>query len=209
MIIYMDPLDVFNYRVCVLAREKEVIYELKFIDHEKGLNENILQWNPHAIKPVIDGKDLSIAGGHVITEYLEDRYPFPPLFPSTPTERANARYLIATLQREWMGLINVILKTDKKHLFNQSKKALLNILISRSDLFKELCDNNNNQLNIIDCTLLPILHVIREKIGINFTEDKAINIIKYINQKQEIPSFVKAMEDLKSDVLNKTLLRFE
>jgi glutathione S-transferase len=80
-------------RVRILLAEKGIEYETVEID----LDDRpawIYGKNPLGRVPVLEEDTFVLAESAVIDEYLEDRYPDPPLWPADPAERALGRMLV-------------------------------------------------------------------------------------------------------------------
>jgi RNA polymerase-associated protein len=59
--------------------------------------------NPYGSLPTLVDRDLALWESTVVMEYLDERYPHPPLMPVYPVARANSRLLIHRIQRDWCG----------------------------------------------------------------------------------------------------------
>jgi glutathione S-transferase len=80
-------------RVRIVLAEKGIEYETVEID----LDDRpawIYEKNPLGRVPVVEDDTFVLAESAVIDEYLEDRYPEPPLWPADPAERALGRQLV-------------------------------------------------------------------------------------------------------------------
>jgi glutathione S-transferase len=77
-------------RVRILLAEKRADYEAVEIDLANR-PPWLYEKNPLGKVPVLDEDDFSLPESRVIMEYLEERYPVPPLLPSDAAERARMR----------------------------------------------------------------------------------------------------------------------
>ena len=80
-------------RVRIVLAEKGLPYETVVVD----LDERpawIYEKNPLGKVPVLEEGEFVLPESEVINEYLEERYPEPPLWPADPGERAAARLLV-------------------------------------------------------------------------------------------------------------------
>jgi len=98
MKIYSGPLSMFGAKAEIAAREKGVAFELELVafSQEAGYapkHPEVLRINPKRQVPVLVDGALEIFDSTQIFEYLEDRFPAPPLWPRDPVERARARRL--------------------------------------------------------------------------------------------------------------------
>jgi len=126
---------------------------------EQGRFPNkLLEANPYATLPTLVDRDLSLYEPTVIMEYLEERYPHPPLMPVYPVARGNTRLLMHRIQRDWCSLVDLILdKRSKEAARAQARKELRESLTGVSPLFAEKPFFLSDELSLVDCCLLPIL----------------------------------------------------
>jgi stringent starvation protein A len=80
-------------RVRIVLAEKGVPYDTVVVDL-KDRPAWIYEKNPLGKVPVLEEDDFVLPESAVIMEYLEERYPEPPLWPADPAERAAGRLLL-------------------------------------------------------------------------------------------------------------------
>jgi RNA polymerase-associated protein len=143
---YSDPADHYSHRVRIVLAEKGVSAEI--INVEGGrLPPRLIEVNPYGSTPTLVDRDLALFESTVVMEYLDERYPHPPLLPVYPVARANSRLLIHRIQRDWCGLADLILDPRSKEAARvQARKELRESLTGVSALFADK-----------PCCLLPIL----------------------------------------------------
>jgi RNA polymerase-associated protein len=118
----------------------------------------LIEVNPYASVPTLVDRDLALYEPNVITEYLEERYPHPPLLPVYPVARANTRLLVHRVQRDWCALVDRI--TDRRTADAarmQARKELRESLTGVSPVFAEKPFFMSDEISLVDCCLLPIL----------------------------------------------------
>ncbi len=96
--IYSGPLSMFGAKVEIAAREKGIEFDLVMVpfDFERGYtpkHPDVLRINPKQQVPVVVDGDVQVFDSTQIFEYLEDRWPEPPLWPRSVAARAQARRL--------------------------------------------------------------------------------------------------------------------
>ncbi|RMO59791.1 Stringent starvation protein A [Pseudomonas syringae pv. aptata] len=154
---YSDPADHYSHRVRIVLAEKGVSAEI--IEVVAGHHPpQLIEVNPYGSVPTLVDRDLALYESTVVMEYLDERYPHPPLLPVYPVARANSRLLIHRIQRDWCGLVDLILDTRSKEPARvQARKELRESLAGVSPLFAEKAFFMSDELSLVDCCLLPIL----------------------------------------------------
>ena len=114
--------------------------------------------NPYGSLPTLVDRDLALWESTVGMEYLDERYPHPPLMPVYPVARANSRLLIHRIQRDWCGLVDLILEPKSKEAARVvARKELRESLTGVSPLFADKPFFRSEEQSLVDCCLLPIL----------------------------------------------------
>jgi len=154
---YSDPADHYSHRVRIVLAEKGVGVEI--ISVEAGRQPpKLLEANPYGSVPTLVDRDLALYESTVVMEYLEERYPHPPLLPVYPVARANSRLLIHRIQRDWCSLVDLILDPRSKEPARvQARKELRESLTGVSPLFADKPCFLSEEQSLVDCCLLPIL----------------------------------------------------
>ena len=154
---YSDPADHYSHRVRLVLAEKGV--SVQIIDVDAGrVPAKLVEVNPYASVPTLVDRDLALYESSVVMEYLDERYPHPPLLPVYPVARGNSRLLMHRIQRDWCALVDVILDPRSKDgARTQARKELRESLTGVSPLFAEMSCFMSEEQSLVDCCLLPIL----------------------------------------------------
>lgn len=110
---YSDPADHYSHRVRIVLAEKGVSAEIIYVEAGRQ-PPKLIEVNPYGSLPTLVDRDLALWESTVVMEYLDERYPHPPLLPVYPVARANSRLLIHRIQRDWCGLVDLILDPRTK-----------------------------------------------------------------------------------------------
>ena len=154
---YSDPADHYSHRVRIVLAEKGVIAEIINVEKD-NCPAKLLEVNPYASLPTLVDRDLALYESTVVMEYLDERYPHPPLLPVYPVARANSRLLIHRIQRDWCKLVDQILDSRSKEPVRAvARKELRESLTGVSPLFADKAYFLSEELSLVDCCLLPIL----------------------------------------------------
>lgn len=157
LICYSDPADHYSHRVRMVLAEKGIAVQVFDINPEQGSGK-LAEINPHGSLPTLIDRDLLLYEPGVIMEYLEERYPHPPLLPVYPVARANSRLLMHRIQSDWCVLADRILdRCSGESICNQLRRGLLKSLLDVSPLFAEKPYFLSEEPSLVDCCLLPLL----------------------------------------------------
>lgn len=154
---YSDPADHYSHRVRLVLAEKGV--SVQIIDVDPGrVPPKLVEVNPYASVPTLVDRDLALYESTVVMEYLDERYPHPPLLPVYPVARGNSRLLVHRIQCDWCSLADVLLdKRSTEAAQAKARKELRESLTGVAPLFAEMACFMSDEQSLVDCCLLPIL----------------------------------------------------
>lgn len=172
MTLYSGALDIHSHRVRIVLSEKGVSVDVLNIDLEAP-PEDFKELNPYGNVPTLVDRDLVLYQPNVIMEYLDERFPHPPLLPVYPVARAKCRLMIHRIEQDWYTLYDEIMSGGKDA--DAARKSLQETLISLAPVFGDMPYFLNEDFSLVDCTLAPLLWRLPE-IDIKIpTKAKAIN----------------------------------
>lgn len=166
MTLYSGSSDPYSHRARIVLAEKGVTFDLYEIDVDAQVDA-LVEINPYNTVPTLVDRDLVLYESEIIMEYLDERFPHPPLMPVYPVARARSRLLLHRVNRDWYTLMNKIL--SKKALGNEvndSRKALFESIISVAPMFKEMPFFMSEEFSLVDCSIAPMLWRLKS-MGIN------------------------------------------
>ena len=162
-----------SHQVRFVLREKGITTDIQNVDGRK-VPEDLIALNPYASIPTLTDRELVIYDSGVIIEYLDERYPHPPLMPVSPVDRAKIRLALVSLEAD---IVSTAIELDAalgSRNENSLRKKLKSMLNASLDLFSSNKYFLNDELTVIDCVLAPILWRL-EYFGISLgKEQKAI-----------------------------------
>jgi RNA polymerase-associated protein len=172
MLFYSDGYSQLSHRVRIVLAEKGVTVEVVDVDiYDKP--EDLAVLNPYNSLPTLVDRDLVLYEPNIMMEYLDERFPHPPLFPVYPVARAQSRLWIYRIDRDWSHLVDKLQAEDGTPAeLDKARKELRESLISVSPIFAEKPFFMSDEFTIVDCCVLPILWRLPE-IGIRLPETKA------------------------------------
>ncbi|MCL5260877.1 MAG: glutathione S-transferase N-terminal domain-containing protein [Gammaproteobacteria bacterium] len=155
MTLYSGANDIASHRVRIVLAEKDVTVDILFTDPNNP-PEDLLTLNPYNSLPTLVDRDLVLYQVDVIAEYLDERFPHPPLLPVYPIARAKCRLMIHRIDNDWLSLISIIQK-GKKNEADDARKALRDQLITTAPIFAEMPYFLSEDFTLVDCYLAAIL----------------------------------------------------
>jgi stringent starvation protein A len=173
MALLSDGKSHYSHRVRIVLAEKGVVSEIISIDSNNKPQE-LADLNPYNTLPVLVDRDLSLYESWVMMEYLDERFPHPPLMPVQPVARAYTRLWRHRIQNDWAGLVDTLFdpKIDKKAQQN-AQKELRESIITVAPIFAEKPFFMSDELTLIDCCMSPILWRLKA-MGIELPKTKQV-----------------------------------
>lgn len=156
MTLYSSPSCYQSHRTRLVLAEKNISIDV--IDVEGGnLPEDLLDLNPYHNLPTLVDRDLVLYDSRVIIEYLDERFPHPPLMPVDPVSRAQFRLALYRIERDWYTLADELQKVaDRKHA-TRVRKQLEESIVGSADVFGAKRYFLSDEFSLVDCTIAPIL----------------------------------------------------
>jgi len=170
MTLFSSPTCAMSHCARLALHEKSVTAEIEYFDPNDP-PESLLELNPNGTSPTLVERDLVLYDARIIMEYLDERFPHPPLHQMDPVSRAHARMIIKRIDQDWYHLLSEIQNSGEKKSA-RSKKALKESLIAATPLFQVNTYFMNDEFSLIDCTLAPLLWRL-PSLGIELPESAA------------------------------------
>lgn len=155
MTLYSGAVDILSHRVRIVLAEKGVSADVISVDATEKL-EDLLELNPYGTTPTLVDRELVLYDANIIMEYLDERFPHPPLMPVYPVARAKTRLMIYRIDREWSDLVRQI-ENGKPADAQLAAKELRNYLIKLAPVFNSSAFFLNEEFSLVDCCIAPIL----------------------------------------------------
>jgi stringent starvation protein A len=142
------------HRIRLILAAKGVSYDLVLVDPAKP-PEDLIDLNPTHSVPTLVDRDLVLYETAVVAEYLDERYPHPPLMPIDPLSRARLRLAIVRMERDWLPLAEQCAGSGKNS--EAARKKLREALMGALPLFKAAKFFLNPEMSLADCALAPLI----------------------------------------------------
>jgi stringent starvation protein A len=156
MTLFSKADDPWSHRTRIVLAEKSIHVET--IDVREGnLPEDLLDLNPYHSVPTLVDRDLVLYDSRIIMEYLDERFPHPPLMPVDPVARAQFRVALYRIERDWYSLAGQIDDPNDRKLGVKAKKILRDSILASADVFKAKPYFLSDEFSLVDATIAPIL----------------------------------------------------
>ena len=200
MALFSDPTDHYCQRVRIVLEEKGISSEI--IDTDKNnINAEILEVSPYSTLPVLVDRDVCLYDSVTLMEYLDERFPHPPLLPVYPVARANIRLYIKRIANDWCSIFDRLLDEKLKDAEEKKlKKNLKALMVAANPIFKEKPFFMNEDFSLVDCCIAPILWRLPQ-VGIEIPNDaknKPIN--EYMKKVFTRDAFIRSLTELEREI---------
>ena len=157
MTFFSDGSSQYSHRVRIVLAEKGITVDTIDVD-PNNKPEDLATLNPYNSLPTLVDRDLSLYDADIIMEYLDERFPHPPLFPVYPVNRAESRLYMHRIRRDWCDLADFILEGTGSLLERENKRKELRAnIIAVAPIFAEKPFFMSDEFTIVDCCVVPIL----------------------------------------------------
>lgn len=154
MTLYSGALDPYSHQVRIVLAEKGVSVDIVNVD-DRHPCEDLVDLNPYNSLPTLVDRELVLYNAQIIMEYLDERFPHPPLLPVYPVSRAKSRLMIYRIERDWYNLVNII---DRHEAEAEAARAeLKNALMTVIPVFANSPYFLSEDFTLVDCVIAPLL----------------------------------------------------
>ena len=155
MTLFSRPTDIHSHRTRLVLAEKNINIEIANVPGEE-LPEDLMDLNPYHTVPTLVDRDLTLYDSRVIIEYLDERFPHPPLMPVDPVTRAQFRLALFRIEKDWYSLAEEA-DANEGRLSSKSRKLLRESILQSAELFAAKTYFLNDEFSLVDCSIAPVL----------------------------------------------------
>jgi RNA polymerase-associated protein len=199
MIFYSDGNDHYSQRVRLVLAEKGVAVEIIDVD-PAHIPEDLTDLNPYNSLPTLIDRELVLYQSQVIMEYLDERFPHPPLLPVYPVARAQSRLFVHRIQRDWCTAVDTIMAGKSKDtVIDRERKELRESLVTIAPIFDGKPFFMSEEFTLVDCCVGPILWRL-PVLGIELPPKQGKPILDYMDRMFERDSFQASLSEAELDM---------
>ncbi|MGB0938072.1 MAG: stringent starvation protein SspA [Colwellia sp.] len=155
MTLFTHDDDMYSHQTRIVLAEKGVGVEITTVDLA-NLPEDLLDLNPYGTVPTLIDRELALYEAKIIIEYLDERFPHPPLMPVYPVARGRSRLMMHRIENDWYSLAKIIL-TGSAENAAKARLDLKESLLSVAPILNEAPYFMSEEFSLVDCYLAPLL----------------------------------------------------
>ena len=197
MTLFSKSVCVHSHRARIVLAEKSISVDLIDVEGPE-LPEDLLDLNPYHSLPTLVDRELVLYDSRVIMEYLDERFPHPPLMPVDPVSRAHFRLALFRIEKDWYELADKIESSGDTKSANQARKQLKESLLSSGEIFATKPFFISDDFSLVDCTVAPILWRLQH-FGIELPGNVK-PILQYMDRVFSRPSFQASLSELEQEM---------
>lgn len=193
MILYSSPVNLHSHRVRIVVAEKNI--GVRIVQVRDGhLPPDIQMLNPYNSLPTLVDRELAVYHSRIIINYLDERFPQPPLMPVDPKRRAHFRLALHRIENDFYDLADQLDRADGDGARRQLREAMIEVseAVESSRFFL------SDEFSLVDCSLAPVLWRLKSY-GID-PGPRAEALYGYMRRIFARPSFVEGLSELERDM---------
>ncbi|MCM2678634.1 stringent starvation protein SspA [Echinimonas agarilytica] len=195
MTLFSSADDLYSHQVRIVLAEKGVTFEAIYVGPE-GQSEELAEVNPYTSVPTLVDRDLVLYRAQIITEYLDERFPHPPLMPVYPVARGRSRLMMHRIEHDWYSLFNNIVTGVN---VEDSRRELRESLLAIAPIFNETPYFMSEEFSLTDCFLAPLLWRL-PVLGIELSGRGSKELKEYMKRLFERESFKASMTEAEREI---------
>ena len=197
MTLFSRPTDIHSHRTRLVLAEKNINIEISNVVGP-DLPEDLMDLNPYHTVPTLVDRDLTLYDSRVIIEYLDERFPHPPLMPVDPVTRAQFRLALFRIETDWYSIAQEAETSVDGKLGTKARKMLRESILQSMELFGARPYFLSDEFSLVDCTIAPLLWRL-PVYGIDLGKD-AEPIEEYMDRVFARRSFQQSLTELEQEM---------
>jgi stringent starvation protein A len=149
-----DPKDIIGHCIRFALAEKQVGSDVIYVTPD-SIPEDFIELNPYGNLPALVDRTLMINHPDIIFNYLDERFPHPPLYPIYPIAKAQSRLMVYRMQEDWFSIFSAIDAGLDQKIIKKKIHALFLDLIKIAPSFEEHAYFMSNDFSVVDCYAAP------------------------------------------------------
>ncbi|MDY4279739.1 MAG: stringent starvation protein SspA [[Pasteurella] mairii] len=190
MTLFSNKTDIYCHQVRIVLAEKGVAYETEVVEPQV-ISEDLMELNPYGTIPTLVDRDLVLFNSRIIMEYLDERFPHPPLMPVYPVARGKSRLLMLRIEQDWYSLLEQAEKGSDEEKADALKR-LKEELLAIAPIFTQTAYFMSEEFSLVDCYIAPLLWRMQQ-LGVEFSGAGSKAIKAYMDRVYQRDSFLQSV----------------
>lgn len=195
MTMYSGAKCPYCHRVRLVLAEKNITVEIMDVE-PNNISEDLMDLNPYGTLPTLVDRDLILYQSRIIMEYLDERFPHPPLLPVDPVSKASSRLFLHRVDNDWYRLMDQIKGGGKAA--TKARKELRESLTVTAPVFGAKPYFMSEEFTLVDCSIAPLLWRL-PSLGVELPP-QAKQVEEYAKRLFDRPSFQDSLTDLEREM---------
>jgi len=196
MTLFSAADDMFSHQVRIVLAEKGVTVDILQVTQD-NLPEDLYEVNPYGSLPTLLDRELALYQADIIMEYLDERFPHPPLMPVYPVARGQARLMMHRIEKDWYSLAHRIF--ENKGDVASARQELKEGLLAIAPLFSEAPFFMSEEFGLVDCYMAALLWRL-PVLGIELTGAGSKELKNYMTRIFERDAFQASLTDAEREI---------
>lgn len=189
--LFSEKTDIYSHQVRIVLAEKGVAYEIENVQRG-AISEDLMEVNPRGTTPTLVDRDLVLSNARIIMEYLDERFPHPPLMPVYPVLRAQCRLNMHRIQQDWFSLMDLIDRDPSAPEAQNALKQLKEEILALAPVFSDTQYFLSEDFSLVDCYVAPLLWRMHN-LGVEFTGKGSAAVKGYMGRVFKRDSFLQSV----------------
>ncbi|WOH35849.1 stringent starvation protein SspA [Thalassotalea fonticola] len=155
MTLFSHADDMYSHQTRIVLAEKGVGVDIHLVEMD-NLPEDLIDLNPYGTVPTLIDRELALYEAKIIMEYLDERFPHPPLMPVYPVARGRSRLMMHRIESDWYSLALTIISGSADDA-DKARNDLRESLLSIAPVLNEAPYFMSEEFSLVDCYLAPLL----------------------------------------------------
>ena len=201
MTFFSDGNDHYSHRVRIVLAEKGVTVDIVSVDANDALPEELVELNPYGSVPTLLDRDLVLYESKIMMEYLDERFPHPPLLPVYPVARGQCRLWIHRIEKDWCSRVDTIERNAPESVAAATaRKELRDSLVSVAPIFGDKPFFMSDEYTLVDCCLGPLLWRL-PRLGVQLPQSRQVKpLLDYMDRIFAMGSFRASLSDQEKEM---------
>ncbi len=201
MTLFSSPTDIFSHQVRIVLAEKGVSVEIEQVEAD-NLPQDLIDLNPYRTVPTLVDRELVLYESRIIMEYLDERFPHPPLMQVYPVARGGSRLMMYRIEKNWYSLLQTIEQGNVQRS-DAARKQLREELLAIAPIFNESPCFMSEEFSLVDCYIAPLLWRL-PVLGIELTGAGFSEVKDYMTRIFERNAFLASLTDAEREMRPRT-----